>query len=111
MASRLLVLIAVYSVLPLGVKNIRLTKRINHSMGVHGNAVDSAATVCSYISVSGFLRVRTYIVEHISDLNLALGIFSWGYCWANVFYKDKGLLPGFGNILLKTWDIFLSDLL
>jgi hypothetical protein len=78
-ASRLLVLIAVYSVLPLGVKNIRLTKRINHSMGVHGNAVDSAAIVCSYILAYGFLLVHTHtVIELISDLLLAPGILSWG---------------------------------
>jgi hypothetical protein len=28
-------------------------------MGVHGNALESAAIVCSYILASGFLRVRT----------------------------------------------------
>jgi hypothetical protein len=79
MGSGGLVLIAVYSVLPLGVKNIRLTKRINHSMGVvHGKAVDSAAIVCSYILASGFLRVRTCtVIELISNLLLPPGILWW----------------------------------
>jgi hypothetical protein len=42
-------------------------------MGVHGNAVDSAAIVCSYILASGFLRVRTYSILYRTYIGFAPG--------------------------------------
>jgi hypothetical protein len=66
-------------------------------MGVPGHTVDSAAIVCSYILASGFLRVRTHTVEHISDLNLDLGIFSGGYVGLTCIFKTRVYCQGLGT--------------